>query len=103
MPNFEVLSVSDAKKKTIGERRATIRQQYAEYLIEVRATGKAGKLTPLDGETTAAIRRRLGTAAESMGTDVTIKRAGDEVFFWLRGMEGTRGRGRPLKQPSPGG
>ena len=97
MPQFKLLPLEEATVQTATGRRAGITREYAEYIIEVRATGKAGKLTPVDGESAAAIRRRLGVAAKPMGVDLAIKRAGDEVYFWLRAMEGGKRRGRPKK------
>ena len=95
MPKFDLLSLDVAKVQTATARGAGITREYVEYIIEVRATGKAGKLTPVDGESAAAIRRRLGVAAKPMGVDLAIKRAGDEVYFWLRAMEGKKRRGQP--------
>ena len=45
--------------------------------------GQAGKLQASEGETTQAIRRRLGAAAKLAGKGIVIRRAGEEVYFWV--------------------
>ena len=56
-------------------------KQYQGYVKKV-ASGQTGRLTPDKGETTAAVRRRLGAAAKALGVQLTVKRVGDRVFFW---------------------
>ena len=56
-------------------------RQYIDYINQLEP-GQAGKLTPDEGETTAAIRRRLGAAAELLGKSLVVNRQGDAVFFW---------------------
>ena len=53
-------------------------------------------LEPGEGETPQAIRRRLNTAAETLGKRLDIRRSGRTVYFWAS--EGRR-RGRPRKNP----
>ena len=75
-------------------------QMMAEYVgfIERLQEGQAGKLQPDEGETVVAVRRRLGAAANLAGKDLVMKRAGDEIYFWLP-RPGERPRGRPRKAP----
>ena len=91
MPNFEAISLSEAKLKSTTGRPARITQEYLAY-IEKLEPSQAGRLQPSEGETVAAIRRRLGAAAKLFGQPVTIKRVGDEVFFWLGGQTTRRRR-----------
>ncbi len=82
MPSFEVISLNDARLELslTGARGALIRQ-YLDYLKEIEPN-QAGKLTAKQGETTAAIRRRLAAAADLMGKTLEMERQGDTVFFW---------------------
>ena len=56
-------------------------RQYMDYIGQLEA-GQAGKLVPDEGETTAAIRRRLGAAAQLLGKSLVVNRLGDVVYFW---------------------
>ena len=92
MPQFELVSMEEAApKKAVGPGVA-ITTEYAGYIAQV-GKGQAGKLMPAEGETRAAVRRRLGIAAKASGTDLVIKRSGDTVYFWVTG----RRRGRRPK------
>ena len=93
MPKFEAIPLSEAKLRSATGRRAQITQEYLAYIKELQA-GQAGRLQPGEGETVGAVRRRLGAAAKLFGKPVTIKRVGDEVFFWLGGQEQTTRRRR---------
>ena len=97
MPNFEAIPLSEAKERSTTGRPARITQEYLAYIEELQA-GQAGRLQPAEGETVAATRRRLGAAAKLSGKSVTIKRVGDEVFFWLGGQEQTTKRRRRKSQ-----
>jgi hypothetical protein len=90
MPSFERVKLAEAKLRTVSGKRARIIQEYVAY-IEQLGQGEAGKLQPSEGENVAAVRRRLGAAARGAGISLTIKRAGDEVYFWVER------RGRPKK------
>ena len=56
-------------------------KQYQGYIKEV-TPGLTGRLTADEGETPAAVRRRLGAAAKALGVQLTVKRLGDGVYFW---------------------
>ena len=72
-------------------------RQYMDYIGQLE-TGHAGKLTPEAGETTAAIRRRLGAAAEVLGKNLVVNTQGNVVFFWEEsGASAPRRRGGPRK------
>ena len=93
MPTFERIPLGEAKTKTASGKRAHIIAEYVAYIDQL-AGGEAGKLQPSEGESVGAVRRRLGAAARQAGKDLTIKRKGDEVYFWV---EARRRRGRPRK------
>ena len=52
------------------------------------------------GETTAIVRRKMGSAARAAGHKLTIRRTGDEVYFWV-GEAQSRKREAP-KRPAQG-
>jgi len=91
MPTFEILQASDVPQATPTGKRAEILNEYQGYIQRV-GRGDAGKLTPVEGETTQALRRRLGAAAKQAGTDLIVKRNGQDVYFWTKPK-----RGRPPK------
>ena len=92
MAKFELVDMEEAAPKKTVRPGAAITAEYAGYIAQV-SKGQAGKLTPAEGETRAAVRRRLGIAAKASRTDLVIKRAGDTVYFWVTG----RRRGRRPK------
>ena len=72
-------------------------RQYMDYIGQLE-NGQAGKLIPNAGETTAAIRRRLGAAAQLLGKSLVVNRQGDVVYFWKEGDgPAPRRRGRRRK------
>ncbi len=93
MPTLELVSIQEAQLELSlsGKRGATIRQ-YIDYINQLEP-GQAGRITPDEGETTAAIRRRLGAAAELLGKNLVVNRLGDVVYFWEEG-EGPEPRRR---------
>ena len=97
MPTLEVVSLQDAKRElSLTGKRGAIIRQYIDYINQLG--GQAGKLTPDEGETTAAVRRRLGAAAELLGKKLVVNRQGNTVFFWEEGDGPTpRRRGRRKK------
>jgi hypothetical protein len=85
MPTFELVSLQDAQLElSLTGKRGEIMRQYLDFLNQ-REPGQAGKLTAGEGETTAAIRRRLGAAAQLQGKSLVVSRQGDVVFFWEEG------------------
>ena len=82
MPTLEVVSLQDAQLEiSLTGKRGVMMRQYMDYIGQVE-TGQAGKLIPDEGETTAAIRRHLGVAAELLGKSLVVNRLGDVVYFW---------------------
>ena len=81
MPQFEVLSISEARANSVTGKQAQLLQEYISY-VESVPSGQAGKLVAGPGETTNALRRRLGKAAKAVGKRLKITRADKVVFFW---------------------
>ena len=82
MPGFRRVSREEASNRRPAVSPALARlKQYQGYVKRV-APGVTGRLTPSKGEAPAAVRRRLGAAAKSLGIQLTVKRVGDQVFFW---------------------
>ena len=82
MPTLEVVSLQDAQLElSLTGKRGVLMRQYMDFIGQLEA-GQAGKLIPDEGETTAAIRRRLGAAAQLLGKSLVVNRLGDVVFFW---------------------
>ena len=98
MPTLEIVSLQDAKRElSLTGKRGALMRQYIDYINQL-ADGGAGKLTPDEGETTAAVRRRLGAAAELLGKKLVVNRQGNTVFFWEEGAgPAPRRRGRRKK------
>lgn len=95
MPTFSTLPVAEARARSASGVRAALLQEYIGYIERV-GPGEAGKLEAGEGETTQAIRRRLGAAAEALGKRLDFRRADSTVYFWVA--DGRR-RGRPRKNP----
>ncbi len=83
MPQFEILSLEQAMIKSATGRQAMIAREYLAYIQQL-SEGQAGMLQASEGETLASVRRRLGAAAKLGGKDLVMKRAGDELYFWIR-------------------
>ena len=97
MPTLEVVSLQDAQREiSLTGKRGVIMRQYMDYIGQLE-TGQAGKLIPDEDETTAAIRRRLGAAAELLGKNLAVNRLGDVVYFWEESSGSPRRRGRRRK------
>ena len=98
MPKLHIVPMEEAKGRSASEgKRAQILQEYRGYIDQLKS-GEAGRLVAGAGETTATVRRRLGDAARAAGKKLTIRRAGDEVYFWAaerrRAANGRRRSGR---------
>ena len=97
MPTLEVVSVQEARLElSLTGKRGVMMRQYMDYIGQLE-TGQAGKLIPDEGETTAAIRRRLGAAAKLLGKSLIVNRLGNVVYFWDESSGTPRRRGRRRK------
>ena len=99
MPIFDRVPLGEAKTKTASGKRAQIIAEYVRYIEELQE-GEAGRLRAGEEETLATVRRRLGTAAKESGRSFTIRRKGDEIFFWAEETRRRR-RGRPKATDQP--
>ena len=79
MPEFTTLSVDQAKAKAATRKQAELLREYSGYIGRLESGG-AGSLKLLPGETTQAIRRRLGKAAKSEGKALAVRRTVDTVY-----------------------
>ena len=94
MPKLDIVPIEEARVKSASRgKRAQILQEYLGYIDQLES-GQAGRLVASAGETTATVRRRLGDAARAAGHKLTIRRAGDEVYFWAEGRRAGNGRRR---------
>jgi hypothetical protein len=65
------------------------------------SSGLAGKLSPVERENPATIRRRLQAAATALGAKLIIKRSGSDVYFWQEGRKDEQPRHRRGRQRRP--
>ena len=95
MPKFDRVPLGEAKMKTASgsSKRAQIIAEYVSYIEQLR-DGEAGRLQAAEGETLSTVRRRLGAAGRQLERNLTIRRTGDEIYFWAEETR-RRGRGRP--------
>ena len=100
MPKLDIIPIEEARVKTAsGGKRAQILQEYQDYIDQL-TKGQAGRLVADAGETTSTVRRRIGAAARAAGKNLTIRRAGDEVYFWAERRRSANGRRRRAKGAS---
>lgn len=94
MPEFELVPLREAQTRTAyaGRRGQDIRE-YINYIQQV-GSGSAGSLQPVGDEKLTTVRRRLAQADQALGTNLVIKRAGEEVYFWVEPPEERPRRGR---------
>ena len=93
MPRFGRVPLGEAKMKTASGKRAQIVAEYVGY-IEQLGNEEAGKLQAAEGEAITTVRRRLGDAGRRLEKKLTIRRTGDDIYFWAEEVR-RRGRGRP--------
>ncbi len=99
MPRFDRVPLEEAKMKTASGKRALIIAEYVRY-VEQLGDGEAGRLQAAEGETLATVRRRLGDAGRRLERNLTIRRTGDEIYFWAEERRRRR-RGRPKAGDQP--
>jgi hypothetical protein len=81
MPEFTTVSVQEAQLRTISGRQGTFMNEYIDYIQQL-PKGQAGRLRIGEEEKHATVRRRLITAAKAMNIPLTIKRSGNDLYFW---------------------
>ena len=99
MPTFEVIPLQEARVKTATGRRGQSLQQYADYIQQL-PEDQAGKLQATEDEKVTTVRRRLTVAADALGKKLTVKRMGDELYFWVESSQEEKPRQRRRRSTS---
>jgi len=81
MPEFTTVPVQEAQLRTTPGRQGQFINEYANYIQQV-PKGQAGRLRTGDGENPLTVRRRLVSAATALAISLTIKRSGNDLYFW---------------------
>ena len=98
MPEFQRLTLGEAQLQSGTGKRAQLIRQYVQYVEQVEM-GQAGKLTPEEGESVTAVRRRLTAAAQHLGRELVVRRTKeDTIIFWLDTGEPRRRRRRTREE-----
>jgi hypothetical protein len=84
MPEFAIVSMQEAKLRTISGRQGRFMNEYAQYIQQL-PKGQAGKLHSSENENPLTIRRRLVSVAKTLDISLVIKRSGKDVYFWREG------------------
>ncbi len=100
MPTFDVVPLQEARLKTATGRRGQFLQQYADYIQQLPQS-QAGRLQATEDEKVSAVRRRLTIAADTLGKKLTIKRMGDELYFWVEPSQEEKPRRRGRRSSTP--
>jgi hypothetical protein len=95
MPELTTVSVQEAKLRTMSGRQGKFMKEFIDYIQQV-PSGQAGKLHVVEQENPLTIRRRLVTAAKAMNIPLTIKRSGNELYFWRE--DGEEDQPRPKRR-----
>src|SRR5919106_6196506 len=93
MPDFAIVSVQEARLRTLSGRQTQFVKEYASYIQQL-APGQAGKLHISEQERHTTIRRRLTVTAQMLGITLTIKRSGEDLYFWSTKLEEVQPRPR---------
>ncbi len=99
MPTFEVVPLQEARLKTATGRAAQNAREYTDYIQQLEE-GQAGKLQVAEDEKITTIRRRLTIAANLLGKELTVKRMGDELYFWVEPAQEEKPRQRRRRSTS---
>ena len=97
MPDFAIISLQEARLRTLSGRQAQYFNQYAGYIQQL-GEGQAGKLHVYEDEKPLTIRRRLTVTAQMLGITLTIKRSGEDIYFWKEGEAAAQPRRRPTRR-----
>ncbi len=94
MPTFEIIPMQEAElAMTLSGARGAQLREYVEIVRQLEP-GNAGRVTANEGDTTAAIRRRLSRAAELLNKNIVVNRQDNVVYFWEEGQGPTPVRRR---------
>ena len=81
MPEFTTVPVQEAQVRTIPGRQGKFISEFADYIRQV-PKGQAGRLTIGEQEKHTTVRRQLVVAAKTINIPLTIKRSGNDIYFW---------------------
>jgi hypothetical protein len=95
------VSVQEAQLRTIPGRQGRFINEYADYIQQL-PQGQAGKLTIGGDEKHSTVRRHLTTAAKAMNITLTLKRSGNDLYFWREDGEAEQPRPRRGRRPRTG-
>ena len=97
MPEFTTVPVQEAQVRTIPGRQGKFINEFADYIRRV-PKGQAGRLTIGEQEKHTTVRRQLVVAAKTINIPLTIKRSGNDIYFWSEGNDAIQPRrGRPRR------
>ena len=83
MPKFDRLPMDPTVGAFANPKQAQIAREYMGYIDKLEP-GQMGRLTPAEGETLLAVRKRLGVAAKLSGKRLEIRQMKGDVYFWFR-------------------
>jgi hypothetical protein len=95
MPEFTTVSMTEATLQTSSGRQKRYLAEYIDY-IKTLPKGQAGRLTIGEQEKHTTVRRRLVVAAKTINIPLTIKRSGNDIYFW----RGEGGEEQPRRKRS---
>jgi hypothetical protein len=101
MPEFTTVLVQEAQLRTTPGRQGKFINEFADYIQQV-PKGQAGWLKAAESENPLTIRRRLVSAAMALGVPLTIKRSGNDLYFWREDGEAEQPRQRRGRRPRTG-
>ena len=101
MPEFTTVSVQEAQIRTIPGPQGKFINEYADYIQQL-PKGQAGRLRAEESENPLTIRRRLVSAAMALGVPLTIKRSGNDLYFWREDREAEQPWPRRGRRPRTG-
>jgi hypothetical protein len=101
MPEFTTVLVQEAQLRTTPGRQGKFINEFADYIQQV-PKGQAGWLKAAESENPLTIRRRLVSAAMALGVPLTIKRSGNDLYFWREDSEAEQPRQRRGRRPRTG-
>jgi hypothetical protein len=93
MPEFAIVSVKEAKLRTIPGRQGSYMNEYTTYIQQL-PPGQAGRLRVGEQEKHTTVRRRLVVASQTLGIPLIVKRSGSDLYFWREGSKDEQPRSK---------
>jgi hypothetical protein len=82
MAHFQRIPIEEARKLAAAPRRLA-HPEYTQYVRQL-STHTAGRIVLGEGDHPLTVRARLQAAARAEGKELSIRRRGNELVFWLR-------------------